>query len=72
MINNKRLCLKLKGIMAEKEITQKYLADCLNVTQGTLSVALNGEADYINLRVLDSICQVLEVEVWGVIKEAEE
>ncbi len=37
---------KLKGKMAEKNVTQKDLAHALNVTENTFSYKLSGKSDF--------------------------
>lgn len=71
MINNKRLCLKLKGIMAEKRISQKDLAGKLGLTQGRVSFFLSGSSESVNLNTLASVCDCIGVKVWKIIKEVE-
>lgn len=56
------LYYKLKGIMAEKQITQKMLADKLDISISTLNFKINGKSNF-TLNEAIKISQILGVEI---------
>lgn len=52
--------LKLKGILAEKGLTQKSLADLLFLSPVTINQKINGTLDFTYAEV-EKICDYLEV-----------
>lgn len=51
---------KLKGLMAEKGITQKALAEKIGVSKNTISSRLKGKSKF-NTEEIKHICSVLEI-----------
>ena len=52
--------LKLKGLLAEKDLTQKYLAELLGLSPVTINQKINGTLDFTYTEV-EIICDELEV-----------
>ena len=59
--------MKRKGVK-----TQDELAECAKVSTGTMSKLMNKKGcTSINLKTLIAVCNVLDVNVWKVVREAE-
>lgn len=52
--------LKLKGLLAEKELTQKYLAELLSLSPVTINQKINGSLEFTYTEV-ETICDDLKV-----------
>lgn len=52
--------LKLKGLLAEKDLTQKYLAELLGLSPVTINQKINGALEFTYTEV-ETICSELEV-----------
>lgn len=52
---------KLLGVMAEKNFTQKKLAELLNLTEDTVSKRMNGISSF-NTKEAEIICEALDIQ----------
>lgn len=52
--------LKLKGLLAEKALTQKYLAELLGLSPVTINQKINGSLEFTYTEV-ETICDELKV-----------
>lgn len=52
--------LKLKGLLAEKDLTQKYLAELLGLSPVTINQKINGTLEFSYTEV-EIICDELQV-----------
>jgi len=52
--------LKLKGLLAEKDLTQKYLAELLGLSPVTINQKINGSLEFTYTEV-ETICTDLKV-----------
>ena len=52
--------------------TQDELAECAKVSTGTMSKLMKrGGCNSVNMKTLTAVCNVLEIQVWRMVKEAE-
>lgn len=51
---------KLKGVLAEKGLNQKYLADLLNLSPVTINQKINGTLEFTYTEA-ETICDALKV-----------
>lgn len=58
---------KLKGIMAEKQITQKMLADKLDISISTLNFKINGKSNF-TLNEAIKISEILGADISKIFK----
>ena len=58
---------KLKGIMAEKQITQKMLADKLDISISTLNFKINGKSNF-PLNEAIKISEILGADISKIFK----
>ncbi len=56
---------KLKGIMAEKGISQRKLAQILGVSKNTVNAKLNGRVPFDTVEATE-ICKILNIKDDGV------
>ena len=70
MLTEEILC-HIKRVMKEKKITQEYLAEQLGVSQGTVSLIMNGKSA-LTVNTLLQIAKVLEVDPASLIPSSED
>lgn len=67
MINN-RVCTKIKILRLEKNFTQDYLAEQLNISQSYYAKIENGKKE-MSIKMFFDILKILEVDILSFVSE---
>lgn len=70
MINN-RVCTKIKILRLEKNFTQDYLAEQLNISQSYYAKIENGKKE-MSIKMFFDVLKVLEVDIVSFVSELKE
>lgn len=65
---NSRVCAKIKLLRLEKNFTQDYLADQLNISQSYYARFENGKKE-MSIKMLFEILEILEVDIVSFVSE---
>lgn len=68
MRNKPIVCRKLKGLMAEKELTIRKLAEMVGVSENSLTLKINGHRDWWYWEILE-VAKIFNLEVEKVFPE---
>ncbi|WP_291136964.1 helix-turn-helix domain-containing protein [Flavobacterium sp. UBA7663] len=70
MINN-RVCTKIKILRLEKNFTQDYLAEQLNISQSYYAKIENGKKE-MSIKMFFDVLKILEVDIVSFVSELKE
>lgn len=68
MQNKQIVCRKLKGLLAENEITVKKLSEMVGISESSLTLKINGGRDWWYWEVLE-VSKIFKLEVEKVFPE---
>ena len=58
----------LKELLKQKKMTNKELAEIIDITEANLSILCSGKAKAVRFSTLEKICEVLECDVGDILK----
>lgn len=63
---------RLKVVLAEKDMTQKQLAEITGIRQPTISAMCNNSLRRVPIDVMEKICDALECQPGDIFRRSEE
>lgn len=62
------IVITLDGVLKERNIRAKVLAEAIGITEANLSILNSGKAKAVRFSTLDAICRVLQCQPGDIIR----